>query len=175
MKRTLTIQVLTILMLCVTGTASGQTVVRPGFNVFSVEQDVEIGKQSAVQTEKQLPMLSDAAASRYVDKLGARLAAHAPGAKFTYRFKIANLSDVNAFALPGGFIYLQRGLLEKARTEGELAAVMATRSPTSRCGTRPTGLQGVLANAVWESSVDSLAEIRRVRRVRSSVPSAASV
>src|SRR4029077_7801844 len=113
------------LMTLAVGTASGQTVVRPGFNVFSIDQDVEIGKQSAFQAEKQLPMLSNAAVSRYVSTIGARLVAQAPGPKFTYQFKVVNASEVNAFALPGGFIYVNRGLLSKARTEGELAGVMA--------------------------------------------------
>src|ERR1700675_3789964 len=115
---------LAALMTLAVGTASGQTVVKPGFNVFSVDQDVEIGKQPAIQAEKQLPMLSNAAVSRYVSAIGARLVAQAPGPKFAYQFKVVNISDVNAFALPGGFIYINRGLLSKARTEGELAGVM---------------------------------------------------
>ena len=109
----------------VASVASGQTVVRPGFNIFSVDQDVEIGKQSALKVERQIPMMTDVTAQRYVSALGARLAAQAPGAKFNYQFKVANLADINAFALPGGFIYIHRGLLEQVRTEGELAGVMA--------------------------------------------------
>lgn len=105
--------------------ASAQTVVRPGFNVFSVAQDVEIGKQSATQVEHQIPMLSDAMAQQYVSALGARLAAQAPGPKFAYQFKVANLSELNAFALPGGFIYVHRGLLQQVHSEGELAGVLA--------------------------------------------------
>ncbi len=105
--------------------AGAQTVVRPGFNLFSVAQDAEIGKQSALQVERQMPMLSDAAAQRYVSALGARLVAQAPGPKFAYQFKVANLSDLNAFALPGGYIYIHRGLLQQVRSEGELAGVMA--------------------------------------------------
>jgi len=116
---------LVALMTLTVGTASGQTVVRPGFNVFSVNQDVEIGKQSAIQAEQQLPMLSNAAVSRYVSTIGARLVAQAPGPKFAYQFKVVNVSEVNAFALPGGFVYINRGLISKARTEGELAGVMA--------------------------------------------------
>jgi Zn-dependent protease with chaperone function len=112
-------------LIAASGTAWGQTDVRPGFNLFSVDQDVEVGKQSAVKVEQQLPMLSNPLISRYVADLGARLAARAPGAKYAYQFKVANLSDVNAFALPGGFIYLHRGLLEKVRSEGELAGVIA--------------------------------------------------
>ena len=112
------------LVLAVT-TATAQTVVRPGFNVFSVDQDVEIGRQSAAQVDRQMPTVNDAAISRYVSALGARLAAQAPGPKFPYRFRVVNLADVNAFALPGGYIYVHRGLLEQVRTEGELAGVIA--------------------------------------------------
>ena len=117
--------VILALMLGAAVAMAAPTVVKPGFNIFSVGQDVQIGAQSAVQVEKQLPMLNDAAAQRYVSALGARLAAQAPGPKFTYKFKVANLSDVNAFALPGGFVYVHRGLLTQVRTEGELAGVMA--------------------------------------------------
>lgn len=128
MRKSRVVHILSVTILTLVGAAGvawGQTVVRPGFNLFTVDQDVEIGKQSAVQVERQLPMLSVPAISRYVADLGARLAAQAPGTKFAYRFKVANRSDVNAFALPGGFIYVHRGLLEKVRNEGELAGVMA--------------------------------------------------
>jgi len=124
MKRYVHIALVAIMTL-VAGTAGTPTVVRPGFNVFSIDQDVEIGKQSAIQAEKQLPLLSNAAVSRYVSAIGARLVAKAPGPKFAYQFKVVNVSEVNAFALPGGYVYVNRGLLSKARTEGELAGVMA--------------------------------------------------
>ncbi|MFN2385768.1 MAG: M48 family metallopeptidase [Thermoanaerobaculia bacterium] len=106
-------------------TALAQTQVKPGWNIFSVEQDVEIGRQSAVEAERQLPMLRDAAVARYVSAVGQRLAAVAPGPKFPYQFKVANLSDLNAFALPGGFLYVNRGLIEASRSEAELAGVLA--------------------------------------------------
>jgi len=105
--------------------ASAQTEVSPGFNLFSPEQDVEIGRQSAAEVERQLPMLDDRNVQNYVSKIGERLAAEAPGPDFPYQFKVANLSDVNAFALPGGFMYINRGLIETARDEAELAGVMA--------------------------------------------------
>lgn len=113
------------LMLGAALAAAAPTVVKPGFSIFSVEQDVEIGHQSAVQVEKHLPMLNDPAAQRFVSALGARLAAQAPGPRFAYRFKLANRPDLNAFALPGGNIYIHRGLLDQVRSEGELAGVMA--------------------------------------------------
>jgi Zn-dependent protease with chaperone function len=105
--------------------AAGPTPVRPGFNLFSADQDIQIGRQSAAQVERQIPLLHDAAVERYVQAIGQRLAAAAPGPKFPYQFRVTNLSDVNAFALPGGFMYVNRGLIELVPTEGELAGVMA--------------------------------------------------
>lgn len=106
-------------------TASAQTKIKPGFNLFSVDQDQEIGRQSATEAERQLPLFDDRSTTDYINALGRRLAAVAPGAKYDYQFKIVNASDINAFALPGGYMYLNRGLIEAARTEGELAGVMA--------------------------------------------------
>src|SRR6185503_10193190 len=98
---------------------------QPGFNLFSVSQDVEIGKQSAVEAEKQLRLLNDANTNRYLNRIVTRLAAYAPGAKYPYQIKAVNAAEVNAFALPGGPMYVYRGLLETARSEAELAGVLA--------------------------------------------------
>ncbi len=70
-----------------TAPAFAQTPVKAGFNLFSPEQDVEIGRQSAAQAERQLPVLGRSSADRYVDAIGRRLAAVAPGPKFPYRSK----------------------------------------------------------------------------------------
>ena len=95
-------------------------------NVFSVEQEVELGRDAAGQVEQQLPVLTrPASAQRYVQSIVARLAPHAPGADYEYRARIINASDVNAFALPGGFLYVNRGLIEAVETEGQLAGVIA--------------------------------------------------
>jgi Zn-dependent protease with chaperone function len=107
------------------GSAFAQTAVKPGFNVFSAEQDVEIGKQSAIEAERQLPILPYSSAERYVDAIGRRLAAAAPGPKFPYSFKVVNAADINAFALPGGPVYVTRGLIESVPSEPELAGVIA--------------------------------------------------
>ena len=106
-------------------TISGQTTLKPGFNLFSTDQDVEIGRQSAVEVERQLPILDDRSIEAYVNAIGRRLAGVAPGAKYPYQFKVVNASDINAFALPGGFMYLNRGLIEAAANEGQLAGVIA--------------------------------------------------
>ena len=120
----LTTAVFGILLLSLTPLWS-QTEVRPGFNIFSVEQDVEIGRESAVEVEKQLPLLNDSTVQGYIEKIGERLVAVVQGPDFPYQFKVVNVSDINAFALPGGFMYVNRGLIEAAASEGELAGVMA--------------------------------------------------
>ena len=107
------------------GEIAAQTKIKPGFNIFSVNQDVEIGRQSAAEVEAQMPLVRDRSIESYVSAVGKRLAAVAPGADYPYQFKVVNTSDINAFALPGGFMYVNRGLIEAARSEGELAGVMA--------------------------------------------------
>ncbi len=111
------------LFLSLTGLA--QTKVKPGFNLFSPQQDVEVGQQSAVEAEKQLPILGEARATEYLNRLGKALSAQAPGERYPYTFKVVNASDINAFALPGGPIYVNRGTIEAAQSEAELAGVVA--------------------------------------------------
>lgn len=116
---------LVLAMSLAAGVAEAQTKVNPGWNMFSPQQDVEIGQQSAVQAERQLPILRDAEVDAYVNRIGQKLAANAGGPQFQYRFRVINASDINAFALPGGYIYLNRGILENAQNEGEVAGVIA--------------------------------------------------
>lgn len=113
------------LTLFVPAFGEAQTKVKPGFNLFSPQQDVEIGQRSAAEVESQLPMVTDDAVESYIDGIGQRLAAHAPGPKFRYRFRVVNASDLNAFALPGGYLYINRGAIEAAKNEGEIAGVLA--------------------------------------------------
>jgi hypothetical protein len=121
MKKTL----LVVGLVALSAAAGAQTEVKPGFNLFSVQQDIEIGKQSADQAERQLPMLRDSSVEDYIDDLVERLGEVAPGHKFPYQGKVVNATDINAFALPGGYLYVNRGLIETARSEGELAGVVA--------------------------------------------------
>jgi hypothetical protein len=78
-----------------------------------------------VEAERQLPILRDSSVNAYVNRIGQRLAANAGGPQFQYQFKVVNASDINAFALPGGYIYVNRGVLDAARNEGEVAGVLA--------------------------------------------------
>jgi beta-barrel assembly-enhancing protease len=97
----------------------------PGFNLFSVEQDIEIGRQSAAEAEQQLPLLKDRNVDRYLNEIIKKLAAQAPGGRYPYAIKAVNAPDINAFSLPGGPMYVNRGLFEAARSEAELAGVLA--------------------------------------------------
>ncbi len=98
---------------------------KPGFNLFTPEQDVQLGQQSAQQIAQQVPILRDDAVVNYVRQLGTKLAAKAPGHKFPYQFNVVATRDINAFALPGGFIFVNAGAIAAAKNEGELAGVMA--------------------------------------------------
>jgi predicted Zn-dependent protease len=94
-------------------------------NLFSVQQDVQAGRQAAAQVERQMPILRDAQATAYVNAIVRRLAAQAPGPEFRYQAKVVNSPEINAFALPGGYIYVNRGLIRAVRNEAELAGVIA--------------------------------------------------
>jgi predicted Zn-dependent protease len=96
-----------------------------GFNLFSVQQDVDLGRQSAVEVERQLPVLNDARVNSYLTRIISRLSAQAPGTQFSYTIKAVNSTEINAFALPGGPMYVNRGLVTAARSEAELAGVLA--------------------------------------------------
>ncbi|HYB61091.1 MAG TPA: M48 family metallopeptidase [Methylomirabilota bacterium] len=102
-----------------------RTPLKPGVNMFSPQQDIAIGQKEAALAERQLPMLDDARVDAYLNALGEKLAGHAPGYPFPYQFRCVNDEAVNAFALPGGFIYIYRGTIEDADSEAQLAGVMA--------------------------------------------------
>ncbi|MFN0085969.1 MAG: M48 family metalloprotease [Blastocatellia bacterium] len=98
---------------------------KPGFNLFSPQQDVQMGQQSAQQIMMETPMLKDPQIDGYVRQLGAKLAAKAAGEAFPYQFRVVATREINAFALPGGFLFVNAGAIAAARNEGELAGVMA--------------------------------------------------
>src|SRR5215207_1269486 len=96
-----------------------------GFNLFSPEQDIQLGETSAEEIMRQVDVLNDKRTEAYVQRLGERVAAAAPGYKFPYKFVVVASPEVNAFALPGGYVFINEGAIEAARTEGELAGVLA--------------------------------------------------
>ena len=109
--------------------AIGQTRIVAPKNKYKVQDDVKLGRDYSAQVEKQMPVLNDAESTRYLQNIGRRLANSIPNqfqhSEFEYNFKIINARDINAFALPGGPMYVNRGMIEAAKNEGELAGVMA--------------------------------------------------
>src|SRR5437867_4054751 len=102
-----------------------RTSLRPGFNVFSAQQDVEIGKEVSKDAERKLRIINDSQINSYTNSLGRRLASRAPGEKYPYQFKVVDDKAINAFALPGGFLYINRGIFENADNEAQLAGVVS--------------------------------------------------
>jgi predicted Zn-dependent protease len=90
----------------------------------SSEQEVEMGKADAAQVDSELPVVHDTAIDRFITALGQSMASHTSRADLDWRFTVVNTPEVNAFALPGGFIYVDRGLIEQADRLDELAGVM---------------------------------------------------
>jgi beta-barrel assembly-enhancing protease len=115
-----------------------------GFNMFSAQEELQAGQQSAAQVAKQLPVLPDSdPVTIYVQRLGQQLAAHAPGEKWPYTFHVVNQKEINAFALPGGPVFVNLGTIQAADNEAELAGVMAHEIShvVQRHGTRAASKQ----------------------------------
>lgn len=106
-----------------------QTQIKYHSNKYSVTDDVKIGRQAATEVEQQLPLLRDSEVTGYVSRVGQQLVNAIPSQfqhpEFQYYFRVVNARDINAFALPGGPMYVNRGMIQAARSEGEMAGVMA--------------------------------------------------
>jgi predicted Zn-dependent protease len=98
-------------------------------NKYSVQDDIKLGQQAAAQVSRQFPLLKDPQTQRYVESVGRRLVAAIPPEfnqpAFNYEFDVVNAREINAFALPGGPMFVNRGMIEAAKNEGEMAGVMA--------------------------------------------------
>ena len=90
----------------------------------SQQQEVELGASTAQQVAAQLPLVRDAASLSYINALGNRLASVTDDRNLTWHFNIVDSREINAFAVPGGWIYVNRGLIEKANNMSELAGVL---------------------------------------------------
>ena len=116
-------------VLCLEGTVLAQTVIKPPKNKFTPQQDVDYGMQAAAEIRKQYPVITDEAIAGYLSMLGHRLVAVAPPElnhpEFRYSFTPVNVKEINAFALPGGPMFVHRGMFDAAATEGEVVGVMA--------------------------------------------------
>ena len=115
-------------LLCITlltGTAAAQERIKPGWNLFSPEQDVQLGKEAAAEIEKEVTIVNDKELTGYVARIGKRLADASPAPDYPYTFKVVADPSINAFALPGGPIYIHTGLITAADNEAQVAGVVA--------------------------------------------------
>ncbi|MEP7271065.1 MAG: M48 family metallopeptidase [Acidobacteriota bacterium] len=98
-------------------------------NKYSAQDDVQLGRQAAAEIEKKLQLVRDPEANSYLEGVGARLAEAIPPQfqhpEFDYYFKVVDAKEINAFALPGGPMYVNTGMIAAAKREGEMAGVMA--------------------------------------------------
>ena len=144
-------------------TVVAQTKVTPPKNKYTPEQDVQIGREASNEVRKQYPIITDDQIEGYLDRLGDRLVAASPPdlnlRQFQYSFTPVNLKDINAFALPGGPMFVNRGMIEAAGAESEVAGVMAhelahvllrhgTANATKAQGFQIGALAGAIAGAV---------------------------
>ena len=140
-------------------TLAAQTAIKPPKNRYKPEDDVKLGREAAAEVRKQLPVIEDGQIAGYLGRLGRELVAQAPPElnhpEFEYSFTAVNLKDINAFALPGGPMFVNRGMVDAARTEGEVAGVMAhelahvlLRHGTANASKAQNAQFGALAGAI---------------------------
>ena len=107
----------------------GQTAIKLPKNKYTPEQDVQLGREAAAEVRKQMPVIKDDRIARYLSGIGDRLVAAAPPELnkpvYEYSFTPVNLKEINAFALPGGPMFVHRGMFDAAAAEGEVVGVMA--------------------------------------------------
>jgi beta-barrel assembly-enhancing protease len=108
-------------------TAGGPRKLKPGFNMFSPEQDIQMGKEYAAQVEKEMPVVGDAELNAFFNQIGQKLSSTqaARESGFPFTFKVIHDTSINAFALPGGPTFMHTGLISAADNEAQLAGVVA--------------------------------------------------
>ncbi|MBV9746944.1 MAG: M48 family metalloprotease, partial [Acidobacteriia bacterium] len=102
----------------------GNRDVGKGVNFYSIEKEIALGKQLAQEVERQAKIIDDPVIAEYVNRVGQNLVRNSD-AKVPFTIKVLDTEEVNAFALPGGFFFVNSGLVLKADSESELAGVMA--------------------------------------------------
>jgi predicted Zn-dependent protease len=117
--------ILFMLLLTAVTLAAQSRKLRPGFNLFSKEQDIQLGKESASAVEKKMKVLDSPELQAYIATVGKKLTSSADAGEFPYSFKVVEDKSINAFALPGGPMYIHTGLIAAADNESQMVGVMA--------------------------------------------------
>src|SRR5205807_8769391 len=98
---------------------------KPGWNLFSREQDIKLGREAATQVERKMTMVHNPDIEHYIEALGQRLARSPHAGDFPFTFQVVASKEINAFSLPGGPVFINTGLIAAADNEAQLAGVMA--------------------------------------------------
>lgn len=130
---------------------------KPGWNLFSTQQDIDLGREASAEIVKQKPLVNDARLDAYVTRIGHILMKSPHAGKWPYEFHVINDKNVNAFALPGGFVYVNTGSIDACENEAQLAGVIAHEMShvNLRHGTHqitraaPVELASMLAGAIF--------------------------
>jgi Zn-dependent protease with chaperone function len=153
-----------------------RTKLKPGMNSYSPQQDVALGAKYSAEVEKQSPLCNDPKVDAYLTKLGMRLVDHLNtfGATYPWEFHCVNDKAINAFALPGGYVFVNRGAIEAADYEAELAAVMAhelshvalrhgtnqaTKAQYVQMGSGIAGIAGSILGGIGGAAISSAGQL----------------
>jgi len=104
--------------------APKQRELKPGWTMFGPDQDIAMGQEALKEIEPQVTLTNDATLNSYINRIGNTLVSKIQNSPYKFQFKVVNDPEINAFAVPGGFIYINSGLLRHADNEGQVAAVM---------------------------------------------------
>ncbi len=115
---------LILVALIATGCATNPVTGQRDLALISESEEIELGRKSDAEVRQQYGVYTDAALQAYVQQVGEKVATHSHRPGLRYRFTLLDSGDVNAFALPGGYIYITRGILAYLNSEAELAAVL---------------------------------------------------
>jgi beta-barrel assembly-enhancing protease len=125
--RILSAGALALWLACPGASQDARTKIKPGINSFTPQQDIELGRKIAAETEQTKQMCNDPKVDTYLAKLGRSLLQqlNTGGAQYPWAFHCVNDETLNAYALPGGFVFVNRGSIEAADNEAELAGILA--------------------------------------------------
>jgi predicted Zn-dependent protease len=126
MNRVTRLASIVLVLSALSALAQGPTQLKPGFNFFSKQQDIQLGQETAAQVREQATVIRDPTLTAYVNAVGKRLMAsqEATASGFPFTFEVVADPSINAFALPGGPMFINTGLLRAVDNEAQLAGVM---------------------------------------------------
>lgn len=125
MKRSYSLIAGVVVLAAAVSFAQKPKTIKPGWNLFSQAQDVQLGKEAAGEIEKQVAVVNNAQLVDYVNRIGKKLVAQPEAGQYPYTFKVVYDKSINAFALPGGPSYVHTGLILAADNEAQIAGVLA--------------------------------------------------